>query len=250
MYVIAIPTYNRSDVIAEKTLKTLIDGGVSKSRIYIFVANKAQEKEYESVVPKSMYREIVVGKKGIANQRKFISAYFPEKQYIVSIDDDVEELDEMTSPTTLRKIANLHQFFLDAHKTLIKEKLFIWGVYPVRNPFFMKKTTTTGLKFIIGVLHGYINRHLPPLKPSTKAESKEDYDMSIRFYLHDGGVVRFNFVSPKTKFNAKGGLGTDRQQMNKDAADYLKSKYPDIVSVFNRATNGMTEVKLANLPRM
>jgi hypothetical protein len=68
MYVVAIPSYNRFDVIAQKTLHTLLSGGVKKSNIYIFVANKEQKVLYESHVPKSMYREIVVGKIGIANQ--------------------------------------------------------------------------------------------------------------------------------------------------------------------------------------
>ena len=106
---------------------------------------------------------------------------------------------------------------------------------------------TTDLKFIIGVTFGYINRKSKELVP--KAEGKEDIEQSILYYLMDGGVVRFNNVVPKTKFNAPGGLGTDRQEMNKKAAEYLKQKYPDIITIFHRK-NGMTEVKLARLPRM
>jgi 5,10-methylenetetrahydrofolate reductase len=91
-YVIAIPTYNREDIISKKTLKTLLEGGVNKNKIYLFVANKEQYKLYYENVPKNMYKEIIIGKLGITNQRKFISKYFPENQYIISIDDDVEEL--------------------------------------------------------------------------------------------------------------------------------------------------------------
>ena len=36
--------------------------------------------------------------------------------------------------------------------------------------------------------------------------------------------------------------------MNAKAADYLVKKYPDIVSIFHRKTNGMTEVKLREPP--
>jgi len=244
MYVIAIPTYNRVEEIVSKTLPTLLNGGVAKSRIYIFVANTSQEKMYEAGVPKNMYNKIVVGKKGIANQRKFIMRYFPEGQYVVSIDDDVEELQRMVNSEKMAKLTDVHGFFIDAYKTLKKENRFLWGIYPVRNPFFMKKTVTTGLKFVIGVLHGYINRHSRHLEPSIQAESKEDYELSILYYKMDGGVVRFNFITTKTKFNAVGGLGKDRQEMNANAAEYLVNKYPDIVTVFHRKTNGMTEVKL------
>ena len=94
-YVVAIPTYKRSKEVAEKTLKTLKEGGVPKSRIYLFVANKDEAAVYEKAVDPRLYNEIVVGKKGIANQRKFISKWFDEGQYIISIDDDVEELQFM-----------------------------------------------------------------------------------------------------------------------------------------------------------
>lgn len=247
-YVVAIPSYNRENEIIDKTLSTLLDGNVTKNHIYIFVANKQQAKLYEETVPKNMYNKIVVGKLGITNQRKFISKYFPENQYIVSMDDDVEELLIMKNPEKLAKIHDLDKFFKDAYKELKKEKLYIWGIYPVRNPFFMKKTISTDLKFIIGVLFGYINRHLKKLEPSIQAETKEDYEQSILYYKMDGGVLRYNYITPKTKFNAAGGLGTDRFERNKKAAEYLKKTYPDIITIFHRAS-GMTEVRFARLPR-
>ena len=248
-YVVAVPTYNRADVVANKTLKTLIEGNVNKNRIYIFVANKAQYKLYEESVPKSMYKEIIIGKIGITNQRKFISKYFPENQYIVSMDDDVEELLSLKGTDKLVKVKDVDGFFQDAYKLLKKEKLYIWGIYPVRNAFFMKPTITTNLRFIIGVLFGYINRHNKKLQTSVNAETKEDYEQSILYYKMDGGVIRFNNITTKTKFHAEGGLGTDRFERNKKAAEYLKRTYPEIITIFHR-DNGMTEVKFAKMPRV
>jgi hypothetical protein len=247
---IAIPTYNRPNECRDKTLTTLLNGGINKNKIYIFVANKRQEKMYEEIIPKNMYREIVVGKLGITNQRKFISKYFPEGQYIISMDDDIEELLSLRGTRDLIKINNLNKFFTDAYKLLKKENLYIWGVYPVRNPFFMKdrKKITTDLRFIIGVIHGYINRHSRDLMPSN-IECKEDYETSILYYLKDGGVLRFNHVTFKTKFNAEGGLGTDRFERNKKAAEYLTQKYNEIVSRNDRK-DGTPEVKLAKLKRI
>ncbi len=241
-YVIAIPSYNRADSIVDKTLSYLLKGGVSPSKISIFVANKSQEKMYKSAIPEGMYSEIVVGKLGIANQRKFISHYYPVDTYIVSMDDDVEEL-QMLRGDKLVSVKNVDAFFMRAYSLLKKEQRFIWGIYPVRNAFFMYNTVSTGLKFIIGVTFGYINRRLKRLEPSSKAEGKEDFEQSILYYKEDGGVLRFNNITHKTKFNAPGGLGTDRQEMNKMAAEYLQAKYPDIVSIFHRK-NGMTEIKL------
>jgi len=247
-YVVAIPTYNRHDVLDKKTLKTLIEGNVNKNRIFLFVANKEQYKLYEETVPKNMYNQIIIGKKGITNQRKFIAKYFPEGQYVISMDDDVEQF-EILKGEKLVKLKDVNQFFIQAYNLLKKEHLFIWGIYPVRNPFFMYKNITTDLRFIIGVTFGFIVRHNKKLEPSTKAETKEDYEQTILYFKMDGGVLRFNNITTKTKFNAPGGLGTDRYERNKNAAEYLEHTYPDIITVFKRK-NGTYEVKLARLTRL
>jgi hypothetical protein len=245
-YVVAIPSYKRQDVLVSKSLKTLKDGGVNAAKIHIFVANEEERVNYEKTVPRELYGKIVVGLKGITNQRKFIVKYFKENQYVVSIDDDVEQIEKMDGPTKLVKIRNVDKFFKDGYTDLKKHGLYIWGIYPVRNPFFMKPKTTTDLKFIIGVLRGFINRHSKDIEPSLSAEGKEDYEQSILYFKKDGGVLRYNNITTKTKFHADGGLGKDRQEMNKKAADYMKRQYPDLVTVFHRK-NGMTEIKMARV---
>jgi hypothetical protein len=245
-YVVAIPTYNRYDVLEHKTLKTLIEGGVSKTRIYLFVANQEQCRLYEQAIPKSMYKAIVIGKKGIANQRIFIANYFEEGQYVISMDDDVEEF-QMLRGDKLVKLGNVAGFFEKAYKQLKTNKLYIWGIYPARNPFYMYNEITMDLRFLIGVTFGFITRHERRLRPSINAETKEDYEQTILYYKMDGGVMRFNNITAKTKFNAPGGLGTDRYERNKSAVEYLLKTYPDIITVFQRK-NGTYEVKLKKLP--
>jgi hypothetical protein len=164
------------------------------------------------------------------------------------MDDDVEQF-EILKGEKLVKLKDVDQFFIQAYNLLKKERLFIWGIYPVRNPFFMYKNITTDLRFIIGVTFGFIVRHNKKLEPSTKAETKEDYEQTILYFKMDGGVLRFNNITTKTKFNSPGGLGTDRYERNKNAAEYLEHMYPDIIKVFQRK-NGTYEVKLARLPRV
>jgi len=244
-YVVAIPSYKRQDVLVAKSLKTLIDGGVDPKKIHIFVANKEEHDIYQKAIPKNMYGKLVVGIKGITEQRKFILKYFPEGKEIVSIDDDVEGLYKSKGTTKLVQVKNVDGFFKDAFKKLHDDKLFIWGIYPVRNPFFMKDSVTTDLKFIIGTMYGFINRHDSSLQPSSSIKEKEDYEQSILYFLKDGGVVRYNNVTIKTKFHAEGGLGKTEGRFadNKFAAEYLQKKYPEFVSIFHRG-NGMTEIRL------
>jgi hypothetical protein len=245
-YVIAIPTYNRVEEVINKTLSTLKNGGISKNNIYLFVANKQQYNLYEENVPKNLYNKIIIGKKGITNQRIFISNYFEEGQYVISMDDDVEAL-EVLKKDKLVAIKDLNKFFMTAYKLMKKENLFIWGIYPVHNPFFMYNTITFDLRFIIGVTFGFIVRHNKKIKMSINSETKEDYEQTILYYKMDGGVIRFNNITAKTKFNAPGGLGPDRFERNKKAAEYLVKKYPDIVSRNDRK-DGTPEIKLKKLP--
>lgn len=237
---IAIPTYNRSDVIEKKTLTTLLEGGIKSSQIYIFVANETEKRLYEQI-PASKYNKIVVGKLGITNQRNFIKHYFKQGDHVVSIDDDVEGIYKLQGQKVTQKLVKVKDvaaFFQCAFDTLKKENKYLWGIYPVYNPYFMNNTVSKELSFIIGALHGYIVRDTPDLI----AEVKEDYEQSILHYLKDGGVIRFNNITIKTKFLAPGGVGKDRFQANKKSAKYLQKKYPKLVTIFHRK-NGMAEIR-------
>ena len=242
-YVVAIPSYKRHVEITSKSLPTLKKGKVPAKNIYVFVANKTEEKIYKEKLDPSTYNKIVVGKKGIVQQRKFISQYFPECQYVVSMDDDVESVQKLTGDK-LKPVTNLDKFFKDAYKVLKKNGLYLWGIYPVNNPFFMYNKTTNDLRFIIGVLFGYINRHDKILYPSLKSATKEDYHQTVLYFMEDHGVIRFNNFTVKTKFDAPGGLGDKgRFERAEKAASFLHKKYPKIVTR-KRRKSGKAEINL------
>lgn len=248
MYVVAIPSYNRVKEIQTKTLKTLHNANILAEKIYIFVANEEEEKLYREALPDY---KIIIGELGIVNQRNFISKYFPVNQYIVSIDDDVEGVYFLNSKQKLQLIPDLDVIFHDAYTKLKITDLFLWGIYPVTNPFYMQNTVTTQLKFIIGVLHGYINRKHKNLILSAETEGKEDYQQTLLFYKMDGAVLRYNNICAKQKFHAQGGLGNNRFLQSEKSAKYLEKTYPNFVKTFqrktkNKKTNGLTEIKLYN----
>lgn len=244
-YVVVIPSYKRAELLKEKTLAMLKAGGVPKNRIHIFVANEDEKRDYEKAIPKTMYHEIVVGVKGINQQRAFISKHFPEKTHIVSIDDDVADVLEIKGGKFV-PTHSVHIFFESAFKELAKHKLKLWGVFPTPNPFYAEpqQPMTTKLRFIIATLYGYVNRHDMVL--DSPIEEKEDVENSIKHFLRDGGVLRYNHVSFKTKFkNPNGGLGAhkDRLKANKDAAEWLHKTYPKLTRIKVRK-NGMHEIVL------
>lgn len=242
---IAIPSYKRALILNSQTLATLNKCGIPKDRINIFVVED-ELNEYNTKLNPDYYNKIIVGMKGLIQQRKFIENYYPEGTNIVSFDDDIKEID-----LSLTNYPNVVSFIEDAFKKCKEHNAYIWGVYPVHNPFFRqsKEDLTTELKFIIGTWYGFINRpKLIDLNTTDNNIMKEDVERSIKYFLNDGIVLRFNKVGFKTKCygNDGGGLGTfkDRLAPSKENAEKLVEKYPDICSLKERK-NGMAEVVLS-----
>ena len=88
-----------------------------------------------------MYHRIILGVIGLRDQRNYITKYFPEKQLIVELDDDVKDVlklipgkgknrEEIQKNNKLSPIKDLHSFIIGAFNTLINnEKTHIYGGY-------------------------------------------------------------------------------------------------------------------------
>ena len=252
-YVVCIPSYKRAETCNEKTLKMLKNNKISASKIYVYVANDEEYKEYLKVLDKKLYHKLVVGIKGLVPQRQFIMEQWKEGQHIVFFDDDVQSID--LSISKLFKGKTLDYFFKYAFKECVANKSSIWGVYPVYNPFFReaRDETSTCLNYIVGAFYGIINRpKLKSIQLSITKENgqKEDVERTIKYFIEDGIVLRFNRVGFVTKYYGKsGGLGTfeDRLKPMLEASNKIKAAYPDYGTISTKKT-GMTEFKLKKIP--
>ena len=184
-------------------------------------------------------------------QREFITKKYPAGKRIVFMDDDVGDIYLNNSP--LFKGKSIDYFFNYAFDECKKVGSYIWGVYPVDNPYFMKgQEITTDLRYIVGALYGIINRpSLNSIKLSITMNNgqKEDVERTILYFKNDDRVVRFNRVGFKTTYYGKvGGLGRfeDRLKPMKENSERLKSKYPDYGDIKVRES-GMTEFILKKL---
>jgi len=223
---------------------------IPKSLIHVYVANQEEYDEYKKILDPALYNRLIIGKKGIVPQRKFISDSFPKGKCIVSFDDDVKSVDlKMSGYKTL------DAFFKDAFAECKKQKAFVWGVYPVYNPFFRKgqQKISTCLNYIVAAFYGYVNRPgLKAIETSLTKENgqKEDVEMSIRYFIHDGIVLRFNKVGFETKYyGSSGGLGTfdERLKPMLEASKVLKKAFPEYGEISTKKT-GMTEFRLKKIP--
>ena len=98
-YQIAIPTYGRPDGVKKLTLNYLENTDVDLSRVTLFVANDAEKEKYQSSNPTY---NIVVGEKGLTNQRHFISNHYDKGTAVFSFDDDVSAVEQLELLKELR----------------------------------------------------------------------------------------------------------------------------------------------------
>jgi cellulose synthase/poly-beta-1,6-N-acetylglucosamine synthase-like glycosyltransferase len=252
-YVICIPSYKRAQFCNEKTLATLHKHNIISSKIYVYVANKEEYNMYKDILDPKLYHKLVVGKKGLVPQRQFIMEQWPTNKHIVFFDDDVESIDLSLSPLFKKK--SLDYFIKYAFDECVKHRSYIWGVYAVFNPFFRKarKEMTTDLNYIVGAFYGIINRpNLKSIKLTITAENgqKEDVERTIKYFLEDGIVLRFNKIGFTTKYYGKeGGLGKFEERLKpmKDACRKLEEKYSEYGYTKVRG-NGMSEFVLRKIP--
>ena len=220
---ICIPSYNRPII---KTLTVLKD--YPKDKIKIFVV----EDEYDIYKETNPEYEIIIGKLGIANQRQFILDYFKDGDEIIYMDDDIISIN-----------VNIEEFITKAFIECKNHNAFIWGIYPVNNPFFYEKQPymTTGLKFIIGCFYGVIKKNTELVI----CNNKDDVERSIQYFIRDGIVLRFNHIAVKTKFYSKGGLGILKDRLSNiiNEVEYLSATYPNYGKIKIRK-NGIYEFPL------
>jgi len=265
-YVVAIPSYKRHDTLKKKTLSVLKDYRIPKQQIYVFVANKPEYDLYKNTLDPNTYGKLVVGKPGIKEIRNFMSNYFNEEQKIVYMDDDIGKIWQCKNDVEpydkannkVYKMLSLKKFFDQAFRLSGKTGFHNWGVYPRDNPYFMKPTNrknplnnyvSQDLKFLIGFMTGVINNKEAELRT---IGDKEDYERTIKYYLKDGGVLRFNNVSCYTRcYKVAGGIQATRkiEDSNKNANILIK-KYPNLVSVNNGRKSPFVEILLRDKTKL
>jgi len=252
-YIICIPSYKRANVCNEKTLHTLKHNNINPKNIYVYVADKEEYDIYQEILDKNNYNKLIIGEKGVVQQRQFIMNQWANNKCIVYLDDDIESID--LSLSSQFKKHNLDYFLKYAFNKCRECNSYIWGVYAVYNPFFRqnRKEMTTELNFIVGAFYGIINRpNLNSIRLTITKQNgqKEDVERTLKYFLHDGIVIRFNKIGFITKyFGKEGGMGRfeERIKPNLESSKKLKKRYSEYGNIKFRG-NGMSEFVLKKIP--
>jgi hypothetical protein len=245
-WVVVIPSYNRVDTLKKKTLALLQAHNIPKSKIYVFVADKEQEKLYRDGVGDDV-GHIIVGVKGLPEIRNFIFDYFPKGQKLVSFDDDVRGFIEFDASAKRheRPLRDLSGMFDRGFKECEKAGGRFWGVYPSANGFFMKDTVTADLRFIIGSFWGCLNPG-KEIRITMGNGEKEDYQRTIQFWELDGVVVRMNCYAVQTStYATPGGLQEgNRLARERKTVKAMLKRWPEYIKMNPRRKSGYPEILL------
>lgn len=172
-----------------KVLKLLENHSVNKNNIYIFV-KEIHYSTYNEVLPKY---NIVATEEEPTRNRNCISNYFSTNEFIVAIDEEVEEIYEHN-----KKLLDFNILVNDTFHFLLANDLTLCGVYPINNFMWTKQTISCNLKYCSDNLKFFINK-----KQLEKRhyDLLSDYENTIRHYMFSGGVMRYNYIT--TKINRK-----------------------------------------------
>lgn len=251
-YVVAVPSYQRPVWLTERTLTTLLNGGVPMERVHVFVHdNDPYLDSYRDVAAANGVHLEVTGARGIREQRQCIINRFPAGQHIVSMDDDIQAVQyAVTGQKTLQDVANLDKLFQGMFQECEQRGLNVWGVAPVNNPFFMNPGQLyEGLKLVMFTLYGFINRPGHPVHEPT-VEYKDEQELTLRAYWWDGAILRHDGVAVKANYYGPGGCtaaGRDYRAV-RESQDALLAQWPGYAYEVQKKT-GWPEMRLVSKKR-
>lgn len=235
-YMVAIPSYRRPALLADRTLPMLLNGGVDRDRIHVFIHEHDPDRDdYKALADTAGISLYVSDTRGITEQRANIANGYEPGEPVVSMDDDLIGLDQLASDgKTLERITDVDSLIRSMFTATSAADLNVWGLTPVRNSFYMRAGCTNDLKFLIGNCYGFYARPGHPVHQLT-VTPKEDYEFSLRAWWWDGGVLRRNDVVAHTHMGTTpGGLQTigDTQrsdESNRAAVAQLHADWPGLV---------------------
>jgi len=260
-YYVAIPSYKRSNIIQKCSLQFCIQHGVLIHKIHIFVATDDPEVDAYLAI-RQTYPDIhihVDGPIGLHHMRNYISRFFPDGTLLLCMDDDIKDMYFMEEDLSVENkmsskryplynlTCEMFQSWIEtAFTTLMLGNARLFGVYPVRNGYFMKDLPylTTDLRFCVGAFWGCVNDRSILIN----IEEKEDFERTLLYYEKHDSVHRYNHITIRTDYyTTPGGMQArprSRAESSRESCQYLVDRFPKLCRYHRTKSSGISEVKL------
>lgn len=243
---IAIRSYRRADILSQKTLPYVLDGGVSPDQITLFVANDHEESRYRQQVGHLVDRYVQTGV-GAREAFNGVIDHYGEGDRVLMLDDDLDAIVCKTGENSTKMVGDIPAMAREGFRFARRAGSPVWGVYPTHNAFFMRRGVDIGLRKLCHATLGFTVREgLPRIELSEMHEQ----EWSIKCWEAYGKVVRLAYYAPKTTaFRYSGGLQAhDRADMRKQCLDSLCERWPGLVSRDTHEASGMVDANLRQMP--
>lgn len=244
---VIVPSYRREGCLTRKTLPLLYARGVRPADVTLVVGTPEEEASYAAAIRAAGLNLPAIAVSGapgsIMRTRNFIADNW--RGQVMEIDDDVTDVMRYVDPKTTVPVEHLPDLFAEGFDLCLAAGATLWGIYPVPNPYFMRPGVRTDLRYIEAGIFGTVLDGGEYQQVSL--DDKEDYERSIKHYLHDGAVVRVDFYTFRANFYTEpGGLQATRTPERIDwSARELARRYPDLASVnTGKKSRPFTEVRL------
>ena len=170
-----------------------------------------------------------------------------DRAKLLNLDDDIVSIQEKLGDSE-KEIEDLNDLIETGFKTAGEGQCHLWGIYPLVNHFYMNYNHTFDLRYIVGAFWGLINTH--DKNTYVELEDKEDFERTIKFYIKDKRVLRFNYVGVETGYYKEpGGMQETRTEDRvKESVSFLLQKYP-MFCEWNQRRKNHYEIKLKDRSR-
>ena len=225
-YIVAIPSSHRSEILKKRTLTFLRNNNIDNFKIFIFVA-KEEIETYRTALSDKQYKNIniIEGLKGCANNRMAISRYFDEETPIVSLDDDITNIIDITGSP----IKSLHYLVSDSINFMMSNNIKLMGIQSTNNTFFMKNHISSDLKFIAGCFRIFFNKKYCE---NRQYNLLEDYEVTLNYYKYSGTARWENYGLIVDYDKLPGGIKEQRSNDKKrEEVKRFLEQYPNYCRV-------------------
>lgn len=220
-----IPTYKRAD--KQITLEFLKSIGIAKEQIVL--ATQVPE-EYEYC--KARYGDdcIVIYREGVHNaagNRNTILDYLEPDSNVLILDDDICGFEKNVGGK-LQKVseAEFKDFTEKMFKLARKHNSLLWGVYPVRNAYFMEEDPVVKFNRPTISVHGIITSDL---RFNERMTVKEDYYFVGENLKSGHPTMRLENVTVNAKHLTNEGGCKGQWDTNAECVNILLTAFPEFI---------------------
>lgn len=249
-YVVAIPSYQRANILNVATLPTLVKHGVDLERVTVWTATDDERKTYERDLAHKV--RVQTARPGLLAARQLYHQAYPPGTRILNLDDDIYNLLQKDGDSLRQPDWTVDQIVAEAFTLAEKTGSRIWGLNPVSNGWFMRDHVTVGLRYICGIFFGSYagDTEIASNRVVDASGSGEDFELSIKSFIRHGATIRLEFLTPVTKYFAQGGIhaelaghGIERADDHLRQLHALQAAYPDHCTVYTKA-GGVANLRL------